>query len=240
MRTSASRRATVLLVVLAAFGLLAATEQDVAPRTDPVAALNEGNRLFRDGRLEDALEAYRGGWDPHHAHPTLIYNLATTLHHLDRLPEAILWYRRGAGSDDPWLEENLWLARRTLGSQTLDASGWARLSGQLGRPLRWTAVGLSWAVALLIAFFPGRVPRWSLVALTLLAMGTWTTAIVGDRWGARPAVLLEDCSTSAGDLPAGTEAWVRPAEDGWRVAAASSDALCPQDAVAVVDITDRR
>ena len=84
---------------------------------DSRAALNEGNRRFRDGQIEAAVEAYLRGYSPAAPHPTLLYNLGTALHHLDRLPEAILWYRRAAESDDLWLKDNLLLARRSLGSQ---------------------------------------------------------------------------------------------------------------------------
>src|SRR5262245_59538298 len=80
------------------------------PPSDAAAALREGNRRFHAGDLEEAMEAYAAGYDG--ADPLLAYNLGTTAHHLDRLPEALLWYRRAIASDsggagNPWLRDNL-------------------------------------------------------------------------------------------------------------------------------------
>lgn len=225
----------VALTVAGALALLAFSRDEAAPDVDPVAALAEGNRLFRGERLEEAIDAYRQGWDPAAPHPTLVYNLATTLHRLERLPEAILWYRRAAEiSRDPWLEDNLWLARRTLGSQTLPPGGVDGLLARWGGTLRIAAVVCAWAVALLVV--AARAPRWLPVALAVLAFALYGMAAAGERWAARPAVVMRDCSTEAGDLPAGTEAWVRPLADGrWRIAARSTDAICPPEAVALVE-----
>ncbi|RMH20168.1 MAG: hypothetical protein D6696_08760 [Acidobacteria bacterium] len=218
-------------VAAAAGGLRAGGEAG-----DPVAALNEGNRLFRDGRLEEAAAAYEAGWDPASPHPTLAYNLGTTLHHLDRLPEAILWYRRaGDAAPDPWLEENLWLARRTLGSQVLPAGGVEGLISRHRQALRLAAAAVAWLVLGLLVALP-RTPAWVLVLLAALAASLYAGAGLAERFGARPAVLLADCSTPAGDLPAGTEAWVRPlAGERYRIVARSADAVCPAPAVALIE-----
>lgn len=206
---------------------------DGPPTTDPVVALNEGNRLFRNGQLDDAVDAYARGWDPRAAHPTLVYNLGTALHHLDRVPEAILWYRRAGEVEDPWLEDNLFLARRTLGSQSLPVGGIDGLLTRWNRGLRLAAIVLSW-LALAWAVARPAAPLRALIALAIVALALYGTAWTHARWGAKPAVLLADCSTTAGDLPAGTEAWVRPAGDDWRIAASSADAVCPADTVALI------
>ena len=84
-----------------AAGLLATAAFDsAASPQDPQAALREGNRLFRDGQIEAAVTVYLEGYVPPAPHPTLLYNLGTALHHLDRLPEAVLWYRRAAAAGD--------------------------------------------------------------------------------------------------------------------------------------------
>lgn len=185
--------------------------------TGPLEALNEGNRLFRNGQLDDALEAYRSGYRPKTPHPTLVYNLATTLHHLDRLPEAILWYRRGASSEDPWLEENLWLARRGLGSQILPPGGLSGHLAHLSPILRGSAIALAW-LSLLGCLAWRSMPLWILPTAASLAILLYACAFGVERWGPRPAVLLTDCSTAAGDLPAGTEAWVTPVVNGsWKI-----------------------
>ncbi len=200
---------------------------------DPIGALNEGNRLFRDGQIEEAVEAYRSGYDPASVHPTLVYNLGTALHHLDRLPEAILWYRRGDPGADPWLEENLWLARRSLGSQTLPPAGILGTLAGLGNWIRGVAIVLAW-LGLGLLLLGGRL-RWAAAVTFVLASLLYGSVIVSERWGAHPAVLLADCETAAGQLPAGTEAWVRKgSQDSWQIVARSAQAVCPRDAVALV------
>ena len=200
-------------------------------------ALEEGNRLFRNGQLEAALEAYRSGYAPDSPHPTLLYNLATTLHHLDRLPEAILWYRRAAESQDPWLEENLWLARRSLGSQTLPPAG--LLGTLVGHTdlFRLTAIALAWLTFGALLFGrpseSGRTP-WPLLVGAGFACLLYACALAIGHWGPRPAVLMTDCSTAVGDLPAGTEVWVTPSPgDAWQISG-SSGAICPSESLELV------
>ncbi len=200
---------------------------------DPMAALGEGNRLFRDGRLEEAASAYADGYQADSAHPTLVYNLGTTLHHLDRLPEAILWYRRAGDSDDAWLHDNLWLARRTLGSQRLHAGGIDGLLARHNRLLAYAGIVLAW-VTLGLFLLGDRLTTWVWIIAAILAITCYGTSMAANRWASQPAVLMQDCHSEAGELPAGTEAWVRRQADGqWRVAADASP-LCPPDSVALV------
>lgn len=226
-----------LALALAALGLggavVAAADGDPAdPTADPVAALEAGNGLFRDGRLEEAVAAYRAGWDPSRPNPTLLYNLGTTLHHLDRLPEAILWYRRAAGSDDPWLDENLWLARRTLGSRSLPPHGLLGLVARAGHPIELAAIVLAWAALLLWIGWP-RFAGAALAAAAL-ALGLWGAAAGAEQWGPRAVVVLEDCATGGGDLPAGSEAWASRDGDGpWRISGVDGGTCPPSAAEAV-------
>ncbi len=203
------------------------------PIVDSQAALNEGNRLFREGQVEAAVTSYIEGYSAAAPHPTLLYNLGTALHHLDRLPEAILWYRRAATSDDPWLEENLWLARRSLGSQILPAAGIIGWLSRHDQAIALFAIGLSWIVFFLL-ITNSRFPRWLLIAGAALAMTLYGLAMFSERWGPQPAIVLEDCLTAAGDLPAGTEAWVRRTTgDRWSISGVNG-AVCPPEAVELV------
>ncbi len=201
---------------------------------DPVSALREGNRLFRNGQVEAAIEAYLAGYSPGDRHPTLTYNLGAAYHHLDRLPEAILWYRRTADSEDPWLQENLWLARHALGSQVLPPSGAVGWLTGHAQALRIAAVVVAWMALILLLVLP-RMRPWVVLALALASGSCYATAAAAEHWGPRPAVLLEDCSTSAGELPAGSETWVRPLPgDQWQIVA-GADVVCPGEAVGLVD-----
>lgn len=217
---------------VAAFLSLGAGPQ---PQTPPKDALARGNALVQSGELEEAVAAYRRGFDAESPHPTLVYNLGAVLHRLDRLPEAVLWYRRSPTPDDPWLEENLFLARRSLGSQQLAAGPVGELAshaGLLGR----AGVVLAWIFLVLAVAVP-RLRISVLLAVGLVALGIYAAAFGLHRWGPRPAVLLEDCSTAAGELPAGTEAWVYPSageeDEEWRVAG-TDGASCGGEAVALI------
>lgn len=201
---------------------------------DPLAALAAGNQAAGAGQLEAAVEAYLRGYDPQAIHPTLAYNLGTTLHQLGRLPEAILWYRRAAptaGTADPWLADNLLLARRTLGSQNAGHPG---LFSELDRNASWLTAG-----AILLSFLGAGVflllPRSRLPAFVLLALALalQLSALAGFELAAKEAVLLRDCVTGAGTLPAGSELWVQPEGPDYRVAG-SRDAVCQADSLVLV------
>jgi hypothetical protein len=237
------------LLVLACLVLTpAATAQDVnvsppleSPRgdnaqiTDAVTdgtALQEGNRLFRTGQYEAAAAAYRAGLESG-LEPTLAYNHATALHHLGRLPEAVLWYRRAEKGGDPWLADNLLLARRSLDSRTLTPAGFVGFLASSRTLIGWTAAGLAWLAFLGLALHE-RVPGWAAGTMAAVALVLFLTAAGAGRWGPRPAVLLQDCTATAnGTLAAGTEAWVS-AQPGGGYAVSGTDFVCPDESVALV------
>lgn len=229
-------RASLFLALL--LGVLAAWPAQAAP--DPLAALAAGNQAAQEGKLDQAVLAYLEGYDPAALHPTLAYNLGSTLHQLGRLPEAILWYRRAAPEGDggaaarggdPWLEDNLLLARRTLGSQNAGhPDTWADL--RRNAPLlTGGAVVLSWAAAALALFLPRR--RMLGAAGLAAALALFAVSWLSHDRGAREAVLLRDCATSAGNLPAGSELWVERDGPAFRIAG-SRDASCPADSLALI------
>jgi tetratricopeptide (TPR) repeat protein len=231
------------------------------PAIDSAAALAEGNRLFRQGDLDAAYRVYASGLDPADPDPLLAYNLATTAHHLDRLPEAVLWYRRAAAvlPPDAWLAENLALARRALGT---DAPAAARpllaVLGEHRHRLSVAGVVLAWAVLpLLIAGSRQgsrrRFRAWmaAAAAVAVLAATCFAAGQLPGRLGPRAAVLLAPCN----GLPAGSEVWVRAVGGsgdgdggGWRVTGAPaqidqidqidqsgrSGPACPSEAVGLV------
>lgn len=219
---------TALAALFIGLATIAATEG--VGEVDSQAALNEGNRLFREDQLAAAAEAYRAGYSPHAPHPTLLYNLGTTLHHLGELPEAILWYRRAHAEDDTWLEENLWLARRSLGSQQLPPGGTFGWLGNHAGLLQGLAIALSWATLFTLIVW-SRAPLWLPLLGALLAASLFGGALAVERWGPHPAVVLEDCSSASADVPAGTEAWVtRRSDGGWNLSG-TAQVVCPPDSV---------
>lgn len=223
---------TLVLLALLALGACGET-----PSAETRTALEDGNRLFRSGQLESALETYRAGWNPRRPNAQLAYNLATTAHHLDRLPEAVLWYRRALAADpgDRWLAENLALAREQLATAPTPPPGPLARLGRHRPGLLAVAAGLAWlALGLLLA----GPRRWAdgcgLAALVLLLAG-----LAIPHLAPVPAVVLEDCGTAG--PRAGEEVWVPPsadpeAEPGGAVSVltAGRESRCPASALALV------
>lgn len=217
--------ATLIALLLATAPLEAAL--------DPQAALAKGNQLSAAGDLEGAVAAYLEGCTVQRPHPTLAYNLATTLHQLERLPEAVLWYRRAAQVEDPWLEENLWLARRSLGSQQLNVVDfWSQLNARaelllvLALALSWLAAG-AWLGRRKLTRGPA---LFTLAAALVVLILLW----LAPSLAARPAVLLSPCSGPAGDLPAGTEVMVKNEGASWRILGVKGT-LCPKSSAELVE-----
>lgn len=132
MRTKSELGVLVAVLLLSLPGL--------ATPADPQAALAEGNRRFAKDEIAAALEAYIRGYagrsagrsaggspavDGALAH-ALAYNAGTCAMQLGRLPEALLWYRRAEAiaPGDPWLRDNLALARRALGDSPEEEPAW--------------------------------------------------------------------------------------------------------------------
>ncbi len=219
------------LVVLGAVAMADAQSAD-----EQVGSLREGNRLYREGRLEEARDAYLTGYSPESPHPVLAYNLATTAHHLGSVPEAILWYRRAAATNpgDPWMQENLASARAALGLQPYPAPGLSGLVSRHQTLLLYAGALFAWAGLLL---WIARQRRSAAVAFILLGIGVviFSATLATSRSAPRAAVVLEDCSADEGDLPAGSEIWVTErTEVGFRVVAGNATLECPSAAIALV------
>lgn len=185
----------------------------------PQEGLEEGNRLFRLGRLDEARETYRSGWDPGQPDAVLAYNLGTTAHHQGRLAEAVLWYRRAArlSEADRWLVENLELAREELQAPRHEPPNLpARLRGNT--VWLWLLAALAGWSSLLLGVLerggkqggPGRRGLAHRAAHWLgtgragpLALALWIAALVLVlaalaivRWAPVQAVVLEECGAS--------------------------------------------
>jgi tetratricopeptide (TPR) repeat protein len=198
-------------------------------------ALNRGNQLFRAGQIAAAVDVYLAGYRSETPNSTLAYNLGTALHRLDRLPEAILWYRRAGRSNDPWLEDNLWLARRTLGSQRLPAGNLLGRLAPHGNLLRLVGIGLAW-LCLPLLVLGRRFPPWATGVAVLLAVIFYAGGEFTQRFGPHQGVFLSDCRAGESEIPAGSEAWVRQQDDGlWRIAANPQAITCPAQSIELID-----
>lgn len=201
-----------------------------AGAADPV---QRGHELFEAGDPKGAAELYRSALDLERPNATMVYNLGTALHHAGELPEAVLWYRRGR-QDDPWLKENLFLARRSLGSENLEP---ARIYAWLDADGSYLAGGILvwiWGTGILALLLPA--PR-SRAALAAAALGTVSyLALETTRTlGPEPVVLLDDCHVGSTRLPAGTEAWAERQADGWALSG-MTETICPSDSIQAVNL----
>lgn len=205
-------KAICLLALLA----LGPGPDEIGFAANPEAALAEGDRLVRDGRLEEAFAvyaaAYQGDDGPENeADAVLAYNLGAVAHRLGRLPEAVLWYRRAAAQmpgDQP-LRENLELARRdleSLGVPPAEPPGlWASWRGHR-RFLVLAGVALAWAALPLLALRPGLRPR-VLMPVAALSCLSFAAGLAVPRLAPRPAVLLQPCPVpAAAEAPPGRPA----------------------------------
>jgi hypothetical protein len=238
------------VLALAATAALGFAPSSTGSPPDPETALREGNRRFHEGDFEGAMEAYAAGWErTAGADPVLAYNLGTTAHHLERLPEALLWYRRAEaarGGADPWLSDNLELVRAQLDASSTEvvsqrsSGGWGFWMGILmdrRRQLALLGAVLAWGV--LPALFLTRSPRARRAAVAVVAVLAglpFLGAFLLDLRGPRAAVLLRDCPGPGGGLVAGSEVRVFPEPDGrWRVPEGGGDFLvCPAEVVGLV------
>lgn len=206
-------------------------------QADPYTSLLEGNRRFRAGDLEGAMQAYVEGYRISDPDPVLAYNLGVTAQRLDRLPEAILWYRRAAATSeaDPWLAHNLEVARASLAVPEWAEPSWVSWI-ERRRQLVVLGIVLAWAVPLLLLARPSNARRWSLLAAALLSCLAFAAGALAERIGPRAAVLLEDCAATGGNLVAGSEVWVVPKEgESWRVLGSSEAPECPARALGLVE-----
>ncbi|HEX6899949.1 MAG TPA: tetratricopeptide repeat protein [Thermoanaerobaculia bacterium] len=201
-------------------------------------ALEAGNRWFEKDDLETALDTYAEGWtgDGSPLNAALAYNAGTAALRLGRLPEALLWFRRAqaAAPRDPWVRDNLTAARASLGHPPPEAPLPWRV---LLRHAPWIAFGgiaLAWAAFALVALRkPPRPVRLALLAV--LSGAVFAAGFLAGRVGPRPAVLLEPCPDAKTGLRAGSEVWVRPDGDGWRIVEEDGDLVCPGKAVGLVE-----
>jgi hypothetical protein len=213
------------------------------PPPDAAAALREGNRRFHSGDLEGAMAVYTSAYDG--SDPLLAYNAGAAAHHLERLPEALLWYRRAAArraaaaqADDPWLRENLELVRgqlRDAGVLDEKETAWSFWMDHR-RQLVWTGLLLAWMVlpALLLPR-SSRVRRAAVAAVALAAGLPFAAGLWLGHGGPRDAVVLADCAGPGGKLPAGSEVHVFPADGrGFRVP--GSGVVCPQKSIGLVGL----
>jgi len=207
-----------------------------APRSPADMGLEEGNRLFRQGRLDAALDAYSTAIDTGATNPILAYNLGVTTHSLARLPEAILWYRRAAQSleGDPWLQENLEQARRQLGTVPFPDPGFFGIRQTAAPTLLIAGLVLAWGAAVWL-LARSDTPLWPVALVAVVSLLCFALGSRLPDAAPHPAVLLQDCASEGQVISAGSEIWVSEAPEGaWSPRAPRLAFDCPSQSVALL------
>lgn len=234
---SRSRPAAVRapLLLLCCVGLLLGVTLGDAG-TNVVAGFEAANRLYEEGRFEDAAEAYAALLQEGRVSANLCFNLGNAWFKAGQLGQAIVNYRRAArlAPRDPDVEANLRMARELVsGSPPAAPALWRRLV----RPLTLNEWAGLVAICLWVAFGlltaqqwrrpgPSPWPRWIAVALSGLALsglgllGAWLDhGRATDVVVTVPEAVVRygplDVSPQLVVVPDGTELTVLDRKDDW-------------------------
>lgn len=177
-RNAAVECISAWLAMLALLGTLALRAAESSP------SFEEANRLFEQGRFDDAAKAYRALLNSGQISPAVHFNLGNALFKSGKVGEAIVEYRRASdlAPRDPDILANLQFARGSIaGGGTGSRERWRRWLGRLS------------------------LDEWSLAASACLWvwMGFLAASVIRPDWrkSGRPLCIaagLATCATSAG------------------------------------------
>jgi len=157
----------------------------------PEELFDRGNRLYEEGKYQEAAEAYAAAARYGIEDVRLEYNLGNAAFRLGRLGEAVLHYERAYRLDptDPDVVSNLDLARSLRADRVEEpqVAAWIewvrRIQNRLGPDRQAiTALFLFWIVAALCAWCWARPGGWSAAAGWLVASLVLSLALVGASW----------------------------------------------------------
>jgi tetratricopeptide (TPR) repeat protein len=206
-----------------------------ARAADAVAAFEQANKLYEQGRFTEAADAYSALAQSNRLSPSLLFNLGNAHFKSGQIGRAILAYRRAErlAPRDPDVRANLQFARNQLSGGAAPPGGWARWLERF-RLDEWTLMGCAalWIWLLLLAAGEVR-PAWkrslrpaavaaggAALLLGLMLAVAWhrETRLVPAVVVAREAVVrygpVEE-SQSAFSLADGAEVRVLDAERDW-------------------------
>jgi hypothetical protein len=164
----------------------------------PEELFDRGNRLYEEGRFEEAAAAYAGAARYGIEDYRLEYNLGNAAYRSGRLGEAILHYERAyrLRPTDPDIVANLELARslRADRVERPSTAGWLRwargVQNRLG-PDRQALIALVllWAAAALATWAWGRPAGWNAATGWIVATLVVALAATTASWGMTRAAL---------------------------------------------------
>jgi hypothetical protein len=170
-----------------------------------VQTFEEAQAAYDAGRLQDALEAYRGLAGEGHVSMELYYNLGNTYFRLGEVGRAALSYRRAwyFRPRDPDIQANLSFALQQTGALAPESGVIERFLESLNLN-RWVGIALTayWLAALAGAVWilhrPAR-PAALRGLILLAAVATVALAAVGSWWGryTNPEVVVTESGQRA-------------------------------------------
>jgi tetratricopeptide (TPR) repeat protein len=92
----------------AAFSLAAILYPSISAAESPASKNKEGNRLFAEGRYEDAEKAYLGAAVNGPGRPEILYNLGNSLIKQKKYNPGVQALRQSMGNGDTRVQENSW------------------------------------------------------------------------------------------------------------------------------------
>lgn len=181
---------TTLRIALSALALTVWVTSATLAQT-PEELFETGNTAYREGRYQDAAEAYRGILEYGVSDPRVEYNLGNAAFKLGLAGQAIMHYERAYRLDptDPDVRYNLEMVRSTLQDRVEPA--------EIAAPLRWmrgiqnrigpdrqaiAALILWWAVAGWFAWCSARPGRWRPAAGWVLSVLLVASLVVTMSW----------------------------------------------------------
>jgi tetratricopeptide (TPR) repeat protein len=184
----------VLVVLLSAAMMAAAVD-------DPVAAFEQANRSYEQGKFAEAAAAYQNIVDLGRVSPAVYFNLGNALFKSGQVGRAIVHYRLAAqlAPRDPDIRANLQFARNSVGGPASRRSGWWRGWIQRLTLNEWTVLATTgfWLWLLLLTLKQSK-PTWQqslrgYTATTGVATGLLIAGLafaLYDRLGVQSAVVI--------------------------------------------------
>jgi tetratricopeptide (TPR) repeat protein len=191
--------------------VLCAVLQIPACAESAATAFDTANKVYEQGKFNEAAAAYESMLRSGEASAALYYNLGNAFFKEGQMGRAIAAYRHAEQLNprDPDLRANLQFARNQIQGPTLASAWWQRWLGRLSLN-EWTylAVAAIWLLLLLLTLLQWR-PTWkqqlkayaiAVAAATVLLCVCFAGALYQDRYSPQAIVVTREATVRQGPL----------------------------------------